>query len=193
MFKKYGLLLLVFALICSLVLSGCGKSVAEDPQSGEEISEAPQDEAKTEEKKLLAEDFAIAALTCDAEGIKACVYADMQESFVETYSKNEYVFSNVTAEATDEIVMLIDGLEMYTSTLAREYGIKTMLVSASSFTVNFTAEYNGKSYTGSMTIMVGEFEGSTYVISAQIDRMEDAFYEDNCPDGDFYFDMHGEE
>ena len=194
MLKKYSLILLVLALVFSLVLSGCGKNAVE-PENGDGSSDSVQEDAKPADaaKKLVAENFAIAALTCDKDGIRDCVYENMQEVFVETYGEAEFVFTNVTAEATDEIVMLIDGLEMYTSQLASDYGVKTAIESASSFTVNFTAEYNGKSYTGSMSVMVAGFEGGNFVISAQIDRMEDAFYEDNCPDGDFYFDMHGEE
>lgn len=195
MCKKYSLLVLVLALILSLALGGCSKDTGAEPANSQGSSDTPTEstEQKDEEKKLLAEQFAVAALSCDKEGIAACVYEKMQEAFVKAYGENEYVFSNVTAEATDEIVMLRDGLELYTSTISREYDVKTMLDSASSFTVNFTAEYNGKAYTGSMTVMVAGFEGGNYVISAQLDRMEDAFYEDNCPEGDFYFDMHGEE
>lgn len=197
MWKKYGLLVLALALIFSLALNGCKKApdLQENPANSQGNSETPSEGAEQEksEKAFLAEKFAAAALTCDKEGIAACVYTDMQEAFVTAYGENKYVFSNVSAEATDEIVMLMDGLEMYTSMISREFGVKTMPGSASSFTVNFTAEYNGTSYAGSMTVLVGGFEGGNYVISAQLDRMEDAFYEDNCPDGDFYFDMHGEE
>ncbi len=196
MWKKYSLLALVLALVFCMVLTGCGtKNPPEDTENPNSSTDsAPEStEEAGENKALVAERFAVAALSCDKEGIAACVYADMAEAYVAAYGENEYVFSNVTAQATDEIVMLRDGLELYTSTLSRDYDIRTTLDSASSFTVNFTAEYNGTAYDGSMTVLVASFEGGTYVISAQLDSMEDAFYEDNCPDGDFYFDMHGEE
>ena len=197
MWKKYSLLALVLALVSCLILTGCGTkdsaTATDDMESSSSDPAAESTEEAGEGKALVAESFAIAALSCDKEGIAACVYSEMAEEYVAAYGENEYVFSNVTAQATDEIVLLRDGLELYTSTLSRDYDVKTTLESASSFTVKFTAEYNGKAYDGTMTVLVATFEGGTYVISAQLDSMEDAFYEDNCPDGDFYFDMHGEE
>ena len=196
MWKKYSLLVLVLALILSLALTGCGKKQPDATEPGSPESETPASDAavqNTVSKKQVAENFAVAALSCDKEGIAACVYEKMQETFVKAYGENKYVFSNVTAEATDEIVMLRDGLELYTSTISREHDVKTVLASASSFTVIFSAEYNGRFYDGAMTVLVGAFEGGEYVISAQLDRIDDAIYEDNCPDGDFYFDLHGEE
>ena len=196
MWKKYSLLALVVALALSIALTGCGKKQPDASEPGASDAETTPSETveqNSDVKKSVAEKFTVAALSCDKEGIAACVYEKMQEAFVAAYGENNYVFSNVTAEATDEIILLRDGLELYTSTISREYDVKTTLHSASSFTVNFTAEYNGESYDGAITVMVAAFEGGEYVISAQLDRIEDAFYEDNCPDGDFYFDMHGEE
>ena len=60
------------------------------------------------------------------------------------------------------------------------------------YTVDFTAEYNGKDYSGTMTVLTVLFEGKEYVISVELDRMEDAFYQDNFPAGDYYYDMFGE-
>lgn len=200
MWKKYSLLILALAMILSLALTGCGKDqpdATEPANPSESLTDATNSESPAEENdpalKTVAEKFAIAALSGDKDGIAACTHEKMQEVFEKTYGEAEFVFTNVKAEANDEIVIYSDGLELYTSDIAREYGIKANMAAASSFTVNFTADYNGKNYSGSMTVMVATFDEGNYVIQAQIDRMEDAFYEDNCPEGDFYFDMHGEE
>ena len=61
------------------------------------------------------------------------------------------------------------------------------------YTVDFTAKYNGKDYSGSMTILTVTIEGREYVISVELDRIDDAFYQDNYPAGDYYYDMCGED
>lgn len=196
MWKKISLVALVALCVCCL-LTACAKEEQNgDSSSSLESSESTlesSDNTLEESKAPVAERFAIAALTANADEVEACVYPEMAEIFVETYAEGKYVFSDVTATASEEIVLLQDGLEYYTSFLSRDYGVQQNLDSASSFTVNFSGKYNGKTYSGSMTVMVADFAGGRYVISAQIDKLEDAFYEDNCPEGEFYFDMHGEE
>ncbi len=194
MWKKYSLLLLALALVFSLSLSACSSQGNKESSDAESQS---TEASSTEEGKLskaeIAESFAVAALSCEKEGIKAYVHEDMQEAFLEIYGTNEVVFANVKAEAIEEIELYQEAVEHYISTISRDYGAKINIEVLTSFTVNFVGEYNGKEYSGSMTVLVAEVAGENYVVSAEMDAIEDAFYEDNFPDGDFYYDMHGEE
>ena len=136
--------------------------------------------------------FAQAVLLCDQDEIRACVHEKMEEEFVNRYGANEVRFTACTASISQESALLRDGLEYYASGLNRDYGIQATLDSGCFYTVDFTATYNGKDYTGSMSVLTAEFDGAEYVISVELDRMEDAFYQDNFPAGDYYYDMFGE-
>lgn len=136
--------------------------------------------------------FAKAVLICDQEEIRNCVHENMEEEFVNRYGANEVHFTDCTATVVAESALLRDGLEFYASELNRDYGIQSAIDSGCFYTVDFTAEYNGKEYGGSMTILVVNLDGTDYVTSVKLDRIDDAFYQDNYPAGDYYYDMFGE-
>lgn len=136
--------------------------------------------------------FAQAVLICDQEEIRNCVHENMANEFVNCYGANEVRFEDCTATISKESALLRDGLEQYSSQLNRDYNIQATLEDGCFYTVDFTAKYNGKDYSGSMTILTVTFEGREYVISVELDRIDDAFYQDNYPAGDYYYDMFGE-
>ena len=136
--------------------------------------------------------FAKAVLTCDQQEISECDHENMADYLCNRYGVNDVRFEDCTATVSQESALLRDGLEFYSSKLNRDFGIQTTLESGCFYTVDFTAEYNGKDYSGTMTVLTVLFEGKEYVISVELDRMEDAFYQDNFPAGDYYYDMFGE-
>lgn len=137
--------------------------------------------------------FAKAVLTCDQEEIRNCVHTDMADEFASRYGANNVVFSNCEVTVSKESELLRDGLEYYSSILNRDHGVQASLESGCFYTLDFTGEYRKNTYSGTMTVLTATFEGKEYVISVELDRIDDTFYEDNFPAGDYYFDMHGEE
>ena len=136
--------------------------------------------------------FTKAVLICDQDEIRNCVHENMETEFVNRYGVNDIRFEDCTATISAESALLRDGMEYYASELNRDYGIQAIMESGCFYTVDFTAEYNGKEYGGAMTLLVVSFEGEEYVISVKLDRIDDAFYQDNFPAGDYYYDMFGE-
>lgn len=137
--------------------------------------------------------FAKAVLTCDEEEIRACVPEELKDDFAARYGANEVQFSNCQVTIAAESDLLRDGLEYYSSILNRNYGLRTNLDAGTFYTLDFTGEYRKNTYSGTMTVMTVSFGGAEYVVSVELDRIDDTFYEDNFPAGDYYFDMHGEE
>lgn len=175
MFKKHIKSLVLLLLILCVVLAGCGKKEPLD------------------EKVELAQTFAVAVLSGDQQTIRECAHQDMQEILVLSYGQNEFVFKNCKATAEEEMVMYRDGIENYISTLNRDYSVRINLEEAIYYNVAFTAEYNGKEYAGTMSVLVGTEAGEHFVLEAELVELETAFYEDNFPEGDYYYDLHGEE
>lgn len=160
-------------LVLSVLLTGCNKM------------------PKTKED--LAFTFAEGVLTCNEDDIRRCTHEKLQDAFAMEYGSNAICFSKCELEIEEENDLLQDGLEQYTSTLNRDYGLQTTLESGCRYTLSFRAKYNGNFYSGTMQVLVADFDGGSYVIGADLLQMEDAFYEDNFPAGDYYYDMHGEE
>lgn len=137
--------------------------------------------------------FAKAVLTCNEAEIRACVPDQLKDDFAARYGANDVQFSNCEVTIAGESVLLRDGLEYYSSMLNRDYGIQATLESGCFYTLDFTGEFRHNTYSGTMNVMTVFFGGVEYVVSVELDRIDDTFYEDNFPAGDYYFDMHGEE
>lgn len=189
--KLYKITALVLALCLLMGLAACTKT-GEDEQADPATSESIP-EVETEVGEALALRFAQGILTCNAEDLTACGHEAMQEAFLQSYGANEIVFDSCTVEIEGEEALLQSGREYYTSELNRDYDLQTNIEKAADYTVAFTAEYQGKSYEGKISVLVANFDGGDYVIGADLIEIEDAFYEDNFPEGDYYYDMHGEE
>lgn len=172
------LALAVVATVLVLSLGGNGNTDVEEPP------------VQTEALPIR---FAKAVLTCDEAEIRACVPEQLKDDFAARYGANDVQFSNCQVAIAGESALLRDGLEYYSSMLNRDYGIQATLESGCFYTLDFTGEFRHNTYSGTMTVMTAAFDGVEYVVSVKLDRIDDTFYEDNFPAGDYYFDMHGEE
>lgn len=175
MFKRSVAIVLLLVCMLSLALAGC------------------KDKEPLDEKVELAQNFAVAVLSGDRKAIAACAHEDMQEILLLSYGQNEFTFKNCSATVVEEMDMFRDGLENYISTLNRDYEVRINLEAASYYVVDFTAEYKGKEYGGTMNVLVGTEAGKNFVLEAELVELDTAFYEDNFPEGDYYYDLHGEE
>ena len=150
-------------------------------------------EEPLDEREDLAQRFAVGVLSGDRKAIKACAHGDMEEILLLSYGQNEIVFDYCRAAVSGEIALMRDGLENHVSMLKRAHGIRINLEEASYYEVAFTVGYHGREYDGSMAVLVGSEAGENFVLEAELKELDTAFYEDNFPEGNYYYDLHGEE
>ncbi len=148
--------------------------------------------------KTMAEDYAQAILLRDLDTIGGETHPLLKEAFLGKFGSTDFVFERCVVRA-DEMRKLRRAEERaHEAALRGEFGVDLFIQDAYAVTVDFDADYQGKTYGGAIVVVVADINDENnvarhYVIMSKLDAMDEAFYEDHFAPGDHYFDTHSEE
>lgn len=205
----------VFALLWLLVFKGAQTPAEPEPQ-GEKAAPAQTETAAPtqteaaedveiprvivdeEAYKTMAARFAEAILLRDLDTIAEETHPLLREPFTETFGNTDFVFERCTVNASEIRKLRRTEERAQEAALWEEFGVETAIDDAYAVTVDFEADYQGKTYGGAMIVVVADIKDDhdapqRYVIMSALSEMDEAFYEDNFAPGDHYFDTHSEE
>lgn len=192
--KRKPMLVPVLAIVLGLCIAAAAIYLFVLRDSGDgSVTVEPQQTVSDEAYRKDGEAFTEAVLLGNVDVICEATHPKLRDAFRAIFSKTNFVFEKCSIENSITKRILRRDIGAYENGLSEDYGIAAHIEKAYEVDVAFKATYNGKEYNGEIAVLVAEVDGGRYVLQAYLADMDEAFYEDNFTQGDYYFDTHGEE